>query len=807
MRGLPYFEATLLLWAKMKLDQNPIPEMVRVTGLPSEVWPKNKISLDIKLGINYSIRDHSTRYVSPHWNGVAIPTTIIETLRDLPAAQTLGLATLIRLPSQVTVMVSIAEAANATMEESYCQLLWTLMCTIERMLRNLDKNGEVGAYYFHWQREISFEEHIRRKRQEYRGLEELEYRSLDDRGYRKSNDQGYRKSDDDSRLPLELKELRLEQSHIRHELQTIQQQNQEILQLLRKISSRSQYESHSLGKQAEQSDIAPIETTQTLSEKYYKDCSSTLYLKRLQEQWIFCVDPLLPEAEAFTFLLDWLAINLGGTVRRAWPVGLHCISVDTENRSSLSSGESAKSSPLSNNCWRNKIRRGNIFSATSISRASEYSSREETLLPYPYMSGSLTLTAAALWTLFDNALKRAPGCHCTFQAASKEYLQCRSKQGKWLIWHLSNDENICGGRFCTQNVKIALTKDESGEMLFTTSPCILGWFATSRDNPQSKIWTVLGVSSEFKRKPFETYKVKKFQALAQLSVPLIISPQIGGAITFSKRNYEVANSIDPHSKLALESVATTTVLVFDERRQIHLTLDGADIIEMCCLQHLRTVGYDPAGLPPFSHYTALQRLATWSASTFPCPTGSSITGDHLVREITNCISALIDQNKLAVKDSEFLYWPLEDTLQGVPSKALKAPRCQHNSWHRLAFKAVPLILIVGEIDSCLLSETGTDFTLSESNAGSASRPRGLFGRFQHNVVHGGVVGSRETVKRWMLQGQLFDSISLRLSDSQLSHGELSEHAYEIVEGSSVNGVGFNCSCKGDISKSCLHYIL
>jgi hypothetical protein len=228
---------------------------------------------------------------------------------------------------------------------------------------------------------------------------------------------------------------------------------------------------------------------------------------------------------------------------------------------------------------------------------------------------------------------------------------------------------------------------------------------------------------------------------------------------------------------------------------------------MCCLQHLRKIGYDPASLPPFSHHTALQRLATWSTSTFPCPTGSSITGDHLVRQITNYISELIDQNKLAVKDSEFLYWLLEDVLQGVPSKALKAPRCEHNSWHRLAFKVVPLVFIVGEIDSCLLSETRTDFKLSASNAGRAGKQHRLFRLFQNHVVHGGVIGNQETVKRWMMQGQLFDSIRLRLADSQISHGQSSEHEYEIAEGSSTNGMDFNCSCVRDISKSCFHYIL
>ena len=104
------------------------------------------------------------------------------------------------------------------------------------------------------------------------------------------------------------------------------------------------------------------------------------------------------------------------------------------------------------------------------------------------------------------------------------------------------------------------------------------------------------------------YPVKEFQALAQLSVPVIVTPQIGGAITFSKQNYQVAHSIDHDSILAMETAAAAAVLIFDEKRRIHLLCNGADIIEILRLQYLRNGGLLGSSLPDFTHSTPLLRL-------------------------------------------------------------------------------------------------------------------------------------------------------------------------------------------------------
>jgi hypothetical protein len=205
-----------------------------------------------------------------------------------------------------------------------------------------------------------------------------------------------------------------------------------------------------------------------------------------------------------------------------------------------------------------------------------------------------------------------PDCQCTFRAASNDFIQCRSKQNGWLIWHtFSNElEDLCKGHYCYRNIPIALNAEEPGQLIHTTTPCALGWFAKGRHSPNSTIWKTLSATTKLQKKEFVRYTVKEYQALVQLSVPVAVSPQIAGAVTFSKRHYEIANSIDHDSVIALEQAASVVVLIWDERRGIHLSCDGADVIEMCCIQFLKGMGCDTSYLPPLSHSTALLRMQT-----------------------------------------------------------------------------------------------------------------------------------------------------------------------------------------------------
>jgi hypothetical protein len=232
---------------------------------------------------------------------------------------------------------------------------------------------------------------------------------------------------------------------------------------------------------------------------------------------------------------------------------------------------------------------------------------------------------------------------------------------------------------------------------------------------------------------------------------VVVSPQIGCAVTFSKQNYAIANSIDRDSIIAMERAAASVVLVYDESRRLHLTFDGADVIEMCCIQFLREIGCDPSYLPPFSHSSALLRLQTWLCSNFVSIRGTYFTGDHLVRQATRKISELIEITKRAFKeDTKLLYWLLEDILRVCSGQALKAPRCQHASWHKLAFAAPPLILVVGELDAQFLTMSGAPLRWSASESKSTpifKKVFGLTGIFDNNFAPGGIAGSQETVRK------------------------------------------------------------
>src|SRR5947209_17130774 len=111
---------------------NPIQDIVKATGLPPDIWPSGRPRITPKLqGRDYTLLDeylfHNFDFNTEGRDWIRIHENTIAALQCLPAEQVLGHATLVRTPTQLTAMVSIAEAATASMEESYCQLLWVMV--------------------------------------------------------------------------------------------------------------------------------------------------------------------------------------------------------------------------------------------------------------------------------------------------------------------------------------------------------------------------------------------------------------------------------------------------------------------------------------------------------------------------------------------------------------------------------------------------------------------------------------------------------------------------------------------------------
>ena len=119
--------------------RNPIQDIVKATGLPPDIWHSARLQLTPKLqGHHYRLSENhllnDDNFDNKYYDWIRIHENTIAALQRLPAAQVLGHATLVRNPTQLTAMVSIAEAATVSMDESYCQLLWVMVKAIEQTL-------------------------------------------------------------------------------------------------------------------------------------------------------------------------------------------------------------------------------------------------------------------------------------------------------------------------------------------------------------------------------------------------------------------------------------------------------------------------------------------------------------------------------------------------------------------------------------------------------------------------------------------------------------------------------------------------
>ncbi|KAF3278819.1 hypothetical protein TWF970_004363 [Orbilia oligospora] len=275
----------------------------------------------------------------------------------------------------------------------------------------------------------------------------------------------------------------------------------------------------------------------------------------------------------------------------------------------------------------------------------------------------------------------------------------------------------------------------------------------------------------------------------------------------------------------MEVVAAAVLLIYDEKRGVHRTFDGADLIEMCCMQSLRDIGYDLSYLPHFSGLNVFARLETWYHSNFVSLTRKFFTGDQLVRQATRRISEIIDATKTAARDnSTLLYWALEDILRTGSSQALKAPRSQDISWHKLAFAAPPIILVVGELKpefleaNCQVPVSWHDMA-SISTRNSFLKVLGLQKVFERyileNSVRGGVFGSHRTLRRWFIQGQPFNEVALGpaintfVYDQSGRYSDIVYHVVPVGKGKKAdpNNLFLGCLSQGlNWEGRCLHYI-
>ena len=792
--------------------------VVNATGLPSRLWPsppplqqfinsEQRVEFDLDERTS-SERDFSTAYFE--W--IQLHESIVAAISHLPSAHVLGQGVLLRTTPELTTMVSVAEAAVILFGDDFSDLLWILVQVVERELRADSQNAPAGYNTLWWKEEISLAEHLQRE-ERWERMQRMG-RKLKEGKTSGMKQETVRDMDESGKLS----------GLIVRPFDGIEQQQEALHE---KLYGKEEYQKSSEADTTlpPRPEVAsePVPSAVKDPTKYHSTYSTIIGARKRDGQWSICVAKYEEELQnELRSLMDWLGVALGGSgVGALSRIPTHYIQLEEENKALAARDRLQLGIPKeTHRCWRNKILSGNILVSPQLGVAIPPGKTGDELSlggrgssrPFSQMKDSLILTAAALWSLFDNTLERVPNCQCTFRAESKDFIQCKGESDGWFLWHTFSNEKLCEGSDCDSNMRVALNAEETGKRLYTTSPCVLGWTVERRTEPTSPLWETLSVTEEFRRREFVKYQVKEFQALAQLSVPAIVTPQIGGAITFSKQNYQIANSIDHDSVLAMETAATAVVLIFDERRSIHLLCDGADIIEILCVQYLRNMGLSNSSLPIFTHSTPLLRLQTWYHSNFVSATGKQLTGDHLIREASKRISRLTEIMKRASVERNLLYWLLGDVLHGNTGLALKVPKCREASWYKLAFKSPPLIFAVGELNAKRLTVDGFPLKWQASNA--RSRLSELVGIFHHSSTPGGIVGGLGEVKRWLVQAQFFINATLRPTHDHVIFGSRpsdSELTYEVVEccqeQTSSDPISPLCeNCKQDGNHQCLHYI-
>ncbi|KAK6347520.1 hypothetical protein TWF718_005361 [Orbilia javanica] len=789
----------------MPATSNPIREIVKATGLPQDIWPPSRSQLHPDLrGNKYDFESYTPLKLAAEgmvlYDRIEIHPKIIAALQRFPAKSILGHATLVRTGNEMTIMTSIAEAAYVSFNESYCDLMWVVMQTISQAVE--DGRGGLGRYKLVKPIEKSLRWGFGDLRSDLSALREE--RDKDRRG-------GV--SQTFTAGAFTAAATAAAAATVGFVTATATAVVAPLALPFRVLLGTSVVAS------GMESRVFRLNTERAPTHR--PSSSRCLGIVIEEEKWFLVLTEPTEPTKSIRYILDWLEFQLGGTGSDS--------STEFPRRCHLAHEawrKGADSRKMGDGCWRSKILDGNILALPLLHKSDPTFTlalpfSDESKAPPAFDNGKmedfLLLTAAALWSLFDNALERVPDCRCTFKAAGKGFLQCRGKTlDGWLLWHTFLDGELCGGKHCGANIRIALNAGEAGERVDTTSSCALGWGTTGRSSPHVIPWEKLCVTAAFKKNTLVKYTMKDFQVQAQLSVPVTVSPQIGGLVTFAKHNYVIANSINHDSIVAMERAAAAVVLLYDETRGVHLTVDGADIIEICCMQTLKDIGYDTSNLPNFSHETALLRLDTWYSSNFISIRGKLFTGDQLVRQATRRISEMIETTKKATKDnSKLIYWTLEDVIRGDSGQRLKSPHCQDVSWYRLAFAAPPLILAVGALEAEFLTRDSSPLSWSFRDTITPIKPLTAILKFMKVLGSplplGGVLGNHDIMKRWFLQGQSFMEGKLIPTSHKVSYGnhesdtEAVYEIHEITKGKMVDGDNIVPNCQ-DHQGPCFHYI-
>ncbi|KAG8526585.1 uncharacterized protein KY384_008786 [Bacidia gigantensis] len=707
------------------------------------------------------------------FGNITVPPRVILQLKSLPAPHLVGQAVLLRTAQGLTTMVTIAEAALTTLGEDLSALLWIILKVLEISLRaRAGRDGHFGYCEY-------------RKRSLKSGYKQQLRASLDfdtDNFLFASPSYDGESQDGEWRL------------HMSNEAEE-----------MREVKSLLDWLTIALGDEI----VPPFATSTTGQQKVEREPPRSVY------------NSLLPSVEEVVEgKRRYIRLKQKRPTRED-------TGRDPPGPASASGITDTQVDHF--NCWRDVLLEGNILvhesfnsdSSASVTRV--ISSAEGNGLGSA--KDGLYLTAAAMWSMLGNDLRRIPGCFCTFTAKSGHFLQCKIKIEQWLLWHVTRETAPCDGTLCNKNLCVATDANEPGERLLTTTPCILGWEVEGRSSATSALWDELQVSADFTKRPVKSLHLAELQAVAQLSVPLPDTPQIGAAATFAVNNYVVNHSIESESRLAMEEAAAATVLIYDERRQLHLLCDGADIMEVLCLQYIRELGLSEANLPLFTHTNALGRLQTWYQSAFISLTGTRLSGDLFVRKASERLNAIKRENG---KDVRPMYWLLEDLVQSKTGQAYQDPfkssrpnknfstrpasKARHpplrlNHWQHLALDTPPILLTVGNIEPKRLTKHGHPL----ERCGDQENPmKKFFKDLLFDKGPGLLIADFTRLRRWRDKSMNMTFSTLDPTGSAVKFGPLHgdiEKTYKFTEPRSVDAIPSLCSsCANSRENTCVHCI-
>ena len=700
-------------------NQNVMCEMVRATGLPKEIWTdygaeRDPGSEDLRDHRKFEL-DERANLTDPYpqlrmHHTIRCRRKISEALEKLPASHILGQALLLRPLKDLTTMVTIAEGTIATFGTDLAELLWVIIRSLELAIRDPRREG--------WYKYSCTETSAKFGQIESLSSEPVSSSQLTDST---TNEPG-------------LTETKRDKHRESHKFGRFVDQHP--------TSTEGQFKGKGSRKQV------------PLDQVTLHRCRWMKY--RGYPHWYLHSSPT--HHSNITSLLDWLATALGDST--APDKYFDTISLASESRT-----YSLADSSYSQGCWRQKLRGGNILTANAIrskSTPTKPTCLQEISADFP---DSLILTSAALWSLFDNELEEIPGCRCTLRAPGETYLQCTGTWRKWYLWHFETQSTggkpPCSSDTCWSTGDLPWDEQQNRMAVSPAMPCILGWKVESRTRPNEPLWTSLTLSGNFKQKEIGTFSLHEIQAQIQLIAPLSVSPQFGGAATFRKTHYRVAQSMDHDSHLASEAMAVATVLIYDESRQVHLLSEGSDIIELLCVNYLRNLGLSDQidEREVFTHKTSRERLNTWHDSNFQALTGRLITGDRMVRQATKVVSQLFEKIQEMPATSRPC-WPLENVLKGGLMTPYKRPSCKTASWEALMEKSRPLILAVGSIHHNLIDADGP-FQTTKSRARTNT-----FRRFVSDAEPAGLIADYPRMDLWLQRVALIQEFRLHRTNAR-----------------------------------------